>query len=235
MTATVQLLLGAETARREGDGGKGMVIATAIGIGHLFLCGIAEPSLSRTVLGFAWRETAGLEILLWMLLSAQTFTGTLAPLLNRTRLLPVAAADRYLCSLIAMIRRAPFLAVLFSGLIFLGVHFRSTPGAALAACVLYLTSALAVQAFLALAFLVILKTRAPMVTALVACALIGVSWVLGAGMIGTEGLLAALPIAGWWVDGVRGVVSGSAGEALGYEALTLLTGVISFAAGRKWS
>jgi hypothetical protein len=235
MTPAVQLLLGAETVRREGDGGKGSVIATAVGIGHLFLCGIAEPSLPRTAMDFVWREAAALEILLWILLSAQTWTGTVAPLLSRTRLLPIAAADRYVFSFAAMARRYPFQAVVLSGLIFLGVHFRSAPGTALTACVLYLTSALAVQALLALVFLLILKTRAPMATTLIAAVFLGITWILGASVVGTEGLLAALPIAGWWIDGVAGMLRGSAAEALRYEALTAAAGIISFVAGRRWS
>jgi hypothetical protein len=235
MTPPIQLLLGAETVRREGDGGKGLVIATSVGIGHLFLCGIVEPSLQREAMDFAWREAAALEILLWLVLSAQAFTGTIAPPLNSTRLLPLFPSDRFLFSFVALTRRHPFKAVLLSGVIVLGVHFRHEPGSALMAVVLYLSAAAALQALLALIFLQILTTRAPAATTLIALALAGISWVVGAGTVGTAGLLAALPIAGWWVDGVDGVLQGNIGAALRSELLMICAGVVSFLAGRKWS
>jgi hypothetical protein len=235
MTRTVHLLLDAEGIRREGDRGAGFALATAAGLVHLFLCGVAEPYLPGTTLGFVWLEFFAAESALWTVISGATFGGLISPLLIRTRLLPVSPADRYLFTLTAMMRQNLLRAVLASGILFLAVHFRSAPLVALSACGVFALDAIALHALLALAMLLLLKARAPLAATLIVCTFLGVSWVLGSSVLGTEGLLSALPIVGWSVDGLTGILAGNPFRTLGDATITALLGGIAFLAGRRWA
>jgi|WetSurMetagenome_2_1015567.scaffolds.fasta_scaffold79292_2 hypothetical protein len=232
MTPATQLLLDADAARQEGDRGKGMVIAAAVGIGHLFLCGIAEPSLSRTSVDFSWREAAAIELLLWFLLSALTFTGSTGPMLARIRLLPLTRTDRFHFTFRAMAERRRFLALMASGILFLVVHFRNDPAVAFAAAILYVSVAFASLSLFSIAFLLIHRTPAPMATSIIVLSTSGLLWIVGAGIAGTEGLLAALPLSGWWVEGLGAAMNHTMLKAAGYEALTLFAGAAACGFGR---
>ncbi len=229
-----RVLLDVDRQRIQALSPRMKLYAVAIAIVNLFVCGLAEASLSADRTGYSISLFVFIHASMYMLLALSYFAGNTQDILRKARIFPTDASARFVFAAAGFFRHPFSLAMITSNLLFLAVLYRERIATTASGLLLFTLLMATIALAAAVVFLVLERRNYPASAALVVVAFCALLMLTASMVFHNELFVTRLPLLRWYVDGIRAAEAGQLGNVALYATRFGIVILLAIATGKRF-